>query len=308
MPLKIAVTSYSFCKKKELLNELQKISKNLILNDKKDSLSEEETIKLLSSAELAIVGKEKITKKVLEQCPHLIGISKYGVGLDNIDQSALEEKNIHFFYEKGVNKTSVAEQTLGLMLTLIHNQYQSSESLKKGEWIRKGGFQLSNKTIGIIGVGNIGKELIRLLKPFSCRILVNDILDQKKYYQAQGAIECPKEKIFSDSDIITLHTPLTSLTKNLVNAHTLSLMKSSAFIINTARGGIIDQRALLDFIQNDCIAGAGLDVFENEPESNIELLSHPKIFCTPHIAGASHEATLLMGESALKGIKEFISD
>lgn len=307
MFVRIAVTAHSFCKKKELVDELKTISTYLYLNNKNDSPSTQEVLDLLTNADYAIIGKEKIDKNIIDQCRHLKGISKYGVGLDNIDLDYLKEKNMYFFTEEGVNRLSVAEHTLGLMITLLHNQYQSSLSLQKGTWIKAGGFQLTGKTIGIIGIGHIGKELIRLLSPFHCKILVNDIIPLKEYYESVGAKECTKEELLALSDIVTIHTPLTPLTKNMINTQTLSLMKSSAFLINTARGGIVCEDDLVTSLNSNQIAGAGLDVFLEEPTVRLDVHSHPKIFCTPHIAGGTYEASLAMGRIALEGIKSFLN-
>ena len=167
--------------------------------------------------------------------------------------------------------------------------------------------QLSGKKIGIIGVGNIGKDLISLLKPFNCEILVNDIVDQKKYYEENKLLEVSKEFIFKNADFITVHVPLDKTTKNIINKKSLSTMKSSSFVINTARAGIINQEDLKWALQNEIIAGAAMDVYDNEPPVDDDLLLFPNLINTPHIGGNSKEAVEAMGISAINNILNWIN-
>jgi D-3-phosphoglycerate dehydrogenase len=199
----------------------------------------------------------------------------------------------------------VAEMTLGYMLMLCRNLYVTSNQLKSGTWNKSGGFQLSGKTVGIIGVGYIGKEVIRLLKPFNCKILVNDILNQDDYYGEHSLIECSKETIYKDADVITIHTPYDESTNDLINMEVFRMMKKNAFIINSARGGIINENDLKYALQNNLIAGAAIDAYNEEPPSDKELLSLSNLICTPHIGGNAQEAVEAMGMSAIKHLVEF---
>jgi len=205
-----------------------------------------------------------------------------------------------------VNKLSVAEMVLGYMLMLCRNLFITSHQLKKGNWNKSGGVQLTNKTIGIIGVGHIGKELIRLLKPFNCEILVNDIVSQDEYYKLNSLKEVSKEVIFKNCDIVSIHTPYDSTTKNMIDINVLKLMKKDSFIINSARGGIINEDDLKYALQNKLIAGAAIDAYIEEPPADKELLDLENLICTPHIGGNSKEAVEAMGLSAIKHIKEFL--
>lgn len=306
--MKIAVTSSSFSKNPILISETKVLASELVINAQGDKFSKNELIEFLSGADAAIVGLESIDKEVIDSLPQLKFISKYGVGLDNVDLDYCKEKNIGIGWTGGVNRLSVAEMTIGFMLGLARNLYQSSLLLKGGKWEKNGGYQISQKTIGIIGVGYIGKELIRLLKPFDCNILVNDIIEQKGYYQANGVTETSKEEIYKSSDIITIHTPLTELTHNLLNINIIKLLKPNAFVINTARGGIINLDDLKFALQNKLIAGAAIDVYSSEPPDDIELLSLPNLICTPHIGGNSAEAVLAMGRSAIAHLQNFIGN
>lgn len=306
--MKVAVTSKSFSKNKTLISELNKYFDEVKLNHSTKKLNDNELIEFLDNCDGAIVALEEINKKIIDSLPQLKVVSKFGVGLDNIDLAYCEQKNIQVGWRGGVNKTSVAEITLAFMLMLIRNIAITSNKLSQGIWDKNGGNSLYGKTIGIIGVGHIGKELIQLLQPFNCKILVNDILNQNEYYKKYNLIDSSQDEIFRNSDIITIHTPLTNDTKHLINKNSLSVMKNNAYIINTARGDIINLKDLKEALQNNVIAGAALDVYDEEPPQDKELLKLENLICTPHISGNSKEAVLDMGRSAIKYLKELLND
>lgn len=302
---RIFVTSISFSRDPFLKARLIEAFPRTVFNTEGIRLQGEALHQFLKNADGAIVGLESIDESLLQQCPVLKIVSKYGVGLDNIDHGACKKFGVAIGWTGGVNRLSVAEQTLGFMLGLSRNLYQSSLLLKAGQWAKQGGSQLSGKTVGIVGVGHIGKEIIRLLQPFNCTILVNDIVEQAEYYKVHSLIECTKERLFSESDIVTIHTPLTDQTRAFVNKASLSLMKKTAFLINTSRGGVVKERDLKEALASGAIAGAALDVFEEEPATDRELLILPNLFCTPHIGGNALEAVRAMGLSAIKHLEAF---
>jgi D-3-phosphoglycerate dehydrogenase len=303
--MNIVVTSPSFCKNKYLLAETDRFFKNVKYNYDGVLFTKEELIDFIGDAESMIVGLDKIDSEVLDACPNLKFISKYGVGLDNVDLSECKKRNIQIGWTGGVNKLSVAEMTLGFMLSLARNLYMTSNLLKAGKWHKDGGYQLSGKTIGIIGVGNIGKEVARLLKPFNCRILVNDIIDQSRYYEKNRLIETPRAEIFEQADIVTLHTTLDKDTYNMINLDILKTMKKSSFIINTSRSGVVNEQDLKLALKEKIICGAAIDVYLTEPPTDYELLSLPNLICTPHICGNAKEAVEAMGLSAIKHLVEY---
>lgn len=303
--MKIVVTSPSFSSNKILQNEIYKYFPNAILNLDGTRFDKRNLIDYIKDSDAIIVGLEPIDKEVLEQCPNLKIVSKYGVGLNNIDLEACKKRDITIGWTGGVNKLSVAEMTLGYMLMLCRNLFITSNELKNGIWNKSGGFQLSGKMVGIIGVGHIGKEVIRLLKPFNCEILVNDIINQEQYYKENNLKEVSKEEIFKTCDIVTIHTPFDSTTDNLINKKVFETMKNSSFIINSARGGIINEDDLKYALLNNLIAGAAIDAYVEEPPTDKELLSLPNLICTPHIGGNSREAVEAMGLSAINHLKEF---
>ena len=174
-------------------------------------------------------------------------------------------------------------------------------------WTKSGGHNLSNIIVGIIGVGFIGKDLVDLLKPFGCKILVNDIVDQADYYQKEGLIEYSKEEIYAKADIITVHTPLDETTRGLFNADVFSQMKDSAYFINCARGGLVVQDDLKRALSEGVIAGAAVDVFETEPSADSIFIELPNLISTPHTGGSSNEAILAMGRSAIGHLVDHFS-
>jgi len=302
---KIAVTSISFGKSAFLRDELLRAFPNSVFNEGEHRLSGKELIEFLKDAPAAIVGTETIDDSILEHTPKLKIISKYGVGLDSIDHNSLKRRNIPLGWTGGVNQRSVSELTLCFMLGLCRNIFDSGFKLKQSAWDKNGGHQLSGKTVGIIGCGHIGSDVARLLSPLGCSLLVRDIIDKSDFCREQGAEVANLEKVIERSNIITLHVPLTELTRQMVNEDFLQKMKSTAFLVNTCRGEVVDQKALKNALSQKIIAGAALDVFVEEPPTDAEFLSLPNLMVTPHIGGNSKEAVEAMGHSAIDHLITF---
>ena len=164
---------------------------------------------------------------------------------------------------------------------------------------------LQGKTVGIIGCGHVGMEVVRLLKPFGCRVLVRDILDRNAFCSETGAIEASFDEVVGRADIVSLHVPLTDLTRNMIDDAVLKKMKPSSFLVNTSRGGVVDEPALKTALQNDALAGAALDVLSQEPPQDMELVSLPNLMVTPHIGGNAREVVEAMARSAIGHIVNF---
>lgn len=306
--MKVKVSTIAFSKNILLVESLLKHFPDAVVNNSGKRINDVELIDYFADAEAVIVGLEKITPEILDKLPKLKIIAKYGVGLDNIDLIACKNRGITVGWSGGVNKRSVAEMALGFMLALCRNLYSTSNELKQLIWNKSGGIQLSGKTIGIIGLGNIGKELVVLLKPFGCNILVNDIEDVTNFAAANDLEFVDKNTLIALSDIISIHTPLTSETQNLFTITEFKQMKKTAIIINTARGGIINEIDLRIALKEKIIAGAALDVYETEPPIDKELLELSNIICTPHTGGNAEEAVFAMGESAINHLLKFKKD
>lgn len=301
----IVVTSPSFSVNAELVSELSRYFPRSTLNVKGVRYNGESLLEYIKEADGIIVGLEKLDKWILEGCRNLKIVSKYGVGLDNIDLAYCKQKGIRIGWTPGVNKRAVAEMAVGFMIGLTRNIFLTANELRDGKWNKSGGTDLSGKTVGIIGVGNIGKEVVKLLKPFKCRVLVNDIIDQSAYYKRNKLEEADKDFIYLNSDVITIHTPLTKATRHIINRETLLKMKKGSFVINSARGAIVDTEDLKWALTNNVIAGAAIDVYEEEPPNDVELLKLPNLICTPHIGGNSLESVFSMGMSAIRHLKLF---
>lgn len=305
--MKIVVTPPAFYKSEALKLKLSSLFPNTVYNQNTDYLSGEELMNFLKDADAAIIGRDPVTQSILDALPQLKMISKYGVGLDNLDLNAIKQSGIELAITTGVNKRSVAELTLSFMIGLCHNIFISAERMKRGEWIREGGQNLSGKTIGIIGCGNVGKEVIKILKPFSCKILINDIEDRSKFCLKQGAIESSFELLIKESDIVSLHVPLTNLTRNMINKNVLKDMKANAFLVNTSRGPVVNSSHLHRALVSKEILGAALDVFCSEPPDDIEFLRLPQLMVTPHIGGNSIEAVEAMGQGAIDNLLKYFN-
>ena len=303
--MRVRVCNISFSKNSILVNKIKKYFKDVNFNFNGVRLDGEELIDFCKDADAIIVGVEKINSSILKRLPNLKYIAKYGVGIDNIDSDSCKKRGVIIGWTGGVNKRSVAELTLGYMLILMRNIFSSYSDLKKLRWIKDGGNSLYNKKIGIIGMGNIGQDLIKLLSVFDCEILANDISENSSLSKKLNFKYVTKEFLYRNSDIVTLHVPLTSSTKKMINTKVFNKMKNSSILINTSRGGVVCEKDLIDALKNKKIHSAALDVFQYEPLKNKELVRLSNIICTPHIAGNSKEAVIEMGNSAITHLINF---
>ena len=303
--MKVRVCNISFSKNTILVNKIKKHFEDVNFNFNGVRLDGQELVDFCQDADAIIVGVEKINSSILKRLPNLKYIAKYGVGIDNIDIDSCKERGVLIGWTGGVNKRSVAELTLGYMLILMRNIFSSYSNLKKMKWIKNGGNSLYNKKIGIIGVGNIGQDLIKLLSVFDCEIFANDILEYPSLSEKLKFKYVSKDFLYRNSDIISIHVPLNAETKNMINMEVFNKMKKSSILINTSRGGVVCEKDLIDALKNKKIHSAALDVFQYEPLKNEELVCLSNIICTPHIAGNSKEAVIEMGNSAISHLINF---
>jgi phosphoglycerate dehydrogenase-like enzyme len=306
---RIKCISRSFSAHPVLRRELLEIFPSAILNDEGRNYDGAELAEFLSDCDGAIVSLEPVDDALLARLPELRIIAKYGVGIDNLDTDAMARRDVALGWTGGLNKRGVAEMTLGFMLGLCRNLFFSHRDLReKNDWTKRGGFQLTGRTVGIIGVGFVGKDLVELLKPFHCRILVNDVIDQSAYYEANGLIEASKDRIYAEADIVTVHTPLDGMTRGMIDLDVFRKMKRTAYLINAARGPIVVQSDLKRALVEGLIAGAALDVFEIEPCDDPKFMALPNLYCTPHTGGSADESILAMGRSAIAHLTDFFKD
>lgn len=245
---------------------------------------------------LIIRSRTKLTKKLIEKAHKCSIIARVGVGLDNIDLEAADKKNIDVINSAESASTAVAELVLCLLLSLSRQIIKADGSIRQNKWLKKEllGSELKGKYLGIIGLGNVGKRLSRLARGLNMNIIgydVNSIDDT--YAREVGLIKTDFNTLLKSCDYISLHVPLMNSTYHMINQQKLSMMKKTTFLINTSRGGIIDEEALYLAIKNGDLAGAALDVFENEPISQTKLTELPNVILTPHIGAQTQEAQLL---------------
>ena len=299
---KVAVCSRSFSKNELLRVELTKHYKNITFNDKEVRFDSYSLVEFLKGHDKAIVALESINESVLNQLPDLKVISKYGVGLDMIDLHSMHKYGIKLGWTGGVNKRAVSELVIANAISLLHKTFFSNSEVKKNKWYQIIGRQLSDCTVGIVGCGNIGKDLVKILQPFGCTVLVNDIKDYSDFYKSYNLGRVDLNTLLKQSDIITLHLPLNESTYHIINKNNMNYIKKGGILINFARGGLIEEEPLKDMIATGSISGLALDVLEKEPFIDADLAVMDNVFITPHIGGSTHESILAMGLSAIKGL------
>jgi len=256
---------------------------------------------------LAVRSGTKVTAQVIEAARHLKMIVRAGVGLDNVDVEAARKHNIRIENTPHATTVSVAELTFALMLALARNIPQAYTSLRKGEWDRKTyqGIELKGKTLGIVGLGRIGQEVAKRAKAFGMTVISHDTAVDPEVAEALEIEHLSLQEVVSQADMITIHLPLTDETHHLFNKALFKKMKKGIRLINPSRGGIVDEQALLEALQEGQVAGAAIDVFEVEPPQNNPLLQMNQVISIPHIGAMTHEGQSRAGHETARIIIEF---
>lgn len=304
----IAVVATSFCKSEALVRECKDRLKNhnIQFNSSAIDLSGRNLVDALKESDIAIVGRETIDAEVLAALPRLRAIAKYGVGLDNLDHQAMAQRGVVLFHESGVNRFAVAELTIGLMIGLLRKIAVSDRALRQGIWAKDGGRQLYGSKVGIIGCGAVGSELARMLTAFSCKLLLTDIVDISPLAKEVHGEMVDYTTALKNADIISFHVPLTKTTHHMFGMNELALLRQDTVVINTSRGEVLSEAAVIHGLKSGIFAGAAFDVFENEPLINPALATLPNFLGTAHIAGNSREAVWSMGLAAIRGVEKFL--
>jgi phosphoglycerate dehydrogenase-like enzyme len=307
--MKIVVTSPSFSKNHRLVSELKSRGFRPQINDSGHRLSGTKLFDFIndSGATAAIVGLEPVNEDLFCSCPNLKHISKYGVGLDNVDSLAIKKFGITLEWTGGVNKRSVSEQTLWFLIGHIRRLAAASYRMRNGIWEKDGGSLLSGKKIGIIGFGNVGQDLAMLLKPFECEVLFFDTLDKNKEASRLGAKEMPMREMLKNCDAISFHIPYTSKNHHIYSKKEIELSSPDLLVINTARGEVIDFKACLKAALDNKIGGLACDVFPEEPFDASQYSNTYNVYFTPHIGGNAAEAIWAMGNAAIEGLEKIRS-
>ncbi|MBC7363976.1 MAG: 3-phosphoglycerate dehydrogenase [Candidatus Aminicenantes bacterium] len=268
-------------------------------------LKEEDLVKIIPDFDVVVVrSATKITRSVIEAGKNLKLIIRAGIGLDNIDVAAAKEKGIEVANTPAATSISVAEHTLGLMLGAVRHHGPANLSMKQHKWEKKAftGTELYGKTLGIIGFGRIGREVAKRALAFGMNILAYDVVEIKTDLPVK---QVPLEELLKQADVITLHVPKTP--KPILSEAEFALMKDGVVIVNVARGGVVDEKALLQALNSGKVKAAALDVFEKEPPEDFTLIDHPKVTATPHLGASAEEGQKRAGLEVVRIIKEKFS-
>jgi len=245
---------------------------------------------------VVVRSRTKMTRELIAKADKCQIIARVGIGLDNIDQEAAKEKNIRVINAVEGAITAVAELVIGLMISMAREIPRADREIRNGNWIKKElmGSELKGKYLGIVGLGNIGKRLGRLARALNMNIIGYDVIPIDDVFSKEvGLMKADLDTLLSSADYVSFHVPLLDSTRHMINAEKLKMMKNTARIINTARGGVIDEDALYNSLKEGNIAGAALDVFEVEPATENKLIALPNFVATPHMGAQTKEAQLL---------------
>ena len=265
-------------------------------------IPKKELVEMIKDFDAMIMGLDRIDSDVITAGKKLKVLARYGVGTDNIDIPAATKAGVVVANTPGANATSVAELAICLMIAVSRQVIESNSFVKSGSIYPQVGPELDNKTVGIIGLGNIGKRVATRLASFGMKILVNDIVQYPEWEHGFPIKYVEKEYIYKHADFITVHTPLTELTRDMIGERELKMMKKSTVLINTARGGIVNEDALDKALAQGWIFGAGFDAYSEEPPVGFAMLKHKNFTGTTHIGGSTYEAIQRIGEVAANNV------
>jgi D-3-phosphoglycerate dehydrogenase len=300
--VKILVSSPAFCKPamQGMVEYAEQHSDEVVVNPYGRTLKKEEILELWAGVDGIVAGVEPYTADVLAQAPKgLQVISRYGTGHNSVDSIAAGKQGIKVTNTPGVNAAAVADAALGLILATARRIPQTHEALRKGIWNRHTGVELAGKVLGIVGLGAIGKEVALRAQGFGMQLIAYDPFFDHDFAKKVGVAESNVEELFRVADIVTLHVPVTDETRSMVDAERLNTMKNSAFLINTARGELVREKDLYEALKEGGIAGAGLDVFEEEPVTESPLFALDNVVVTPHMAGHTNESEERMAKLSI---------
>jgi phosphoglycerate dehydrogenase-like enzyme len=303
--IKIGITSDSFSFHPQLKKEILALFPQSKFKQDKTKFTKTALIEYLKDCDGAVIGLEKIDVEIINALPNLKIISKYGVGIDNLDLNYMRTKNIALGWTAGLNKNSVSELAVGKMISMARNLFTCGLKLKNGVWEKDGGRELSELTVGILGVGHIGKEVIKKLQVFGCKIVAYDIIEMNQFFHQYSVERVSSKDLFRKADIVSIHIPLNDSTSGLIDAEVFASMKQGSMFLNTSRGGIVDEEALYQNLVSGKLHAASMDVFAEEPAIDSKLIQLPNFIPTPHIAGNSQAAVLAMGRSAISHLESF---
>jgi D-3-phosphoglycerate dehydrogenase len=305
---KVLVSARSFRKMQgEHWRVLQDAGYEIVTPEQDQPLKEAEMISIIGDVDAALVGNDAVTERVIAAAPRLKVVSKHGVGVDNVDVPAATRAGVIVTNTPGANQVAVAEMAVALIMALTRKLAYHDTLVKSGGWSRIIGTEIAGKIVGLVGLGRIGKEVVLRLEGFQVKFLAYDVYQDNTFAAEHGVRFVTLDELLAESDIVTLHAVLTADTQSLIGEKELSLMKSSAYLVNTARGGLIDEQALYRALSENRLAGAGLDVFADEPPTNSPLLQlGDKVLLAPHLGAQTTETVLRMGRMAAENIVQVL--
>ncbi len=307
--LKILVTATSFKPDSPTpaLTELQNFADEIVFNPKGKPLTEGELIPLLEGCDGYIAGLDFVTAKVIDSCTGLKVISRYGAGVDRVDLNAAKAKGIPVCNTPGANAQGVADLAFGLILGVARKLPMLDKKTKESQWVRSTGTELYEKTIGILGLGAIGKAVAKRAQGFSMKVLAYDPYINEQYAKDNNIVVADFDTLVKEADIISLHLPLNDKTKYIINADVMRSMKKGVIIVNTARGGLIDEAAAYEFLKSGHLGGLGLDAYEEEPPQHSPLFGLDNVVLTPHTASHTFEATTNMADMSVRNLIDVLT-
>ena len=306
---KVLITTVPFAvKDNKPLKMLENESIEYFINPLGRKLKEIELANMIDDFDALIAGTEKISNEIITKAKKLKIISRVGIGLDNLDLLAAKKNKIIVTYTPDAPAPAVAELTIGLMISIIRHTHQANQSMHKGKWHRYFGKRFSEITIGIIGAGRIGSGVIRKLGALSPKkIIVNDIDKSRLVFRKTNILKASKEQILKEADLISLHLPLTKKTRNMISYKDLKLMKRDAFLINTSRGGIVNENDLIKVLKQGHLSAVAFDVFENEPYLG-GLIGIDNCLLTSHMGSMTEDCRTKMEIEATEEIVRFFKN
>lgn len=308
MKILITPTSLQPGNESEAIKQLTEFADELIYNPKGRPLNAEELAPLLEDCDGYIAGLDFIDKKALSGCTRLKVISRYGAGYDRVDIQAAKEKGITVTNTPGVNARAVGELAFGLALAIARKIPHLDQQTRSGAWVRDTGIELSGKTMGIMGLGAVGKEVAKCAQGFGMTVMAYDPYINNEYCNSHHIHATTFEEVSAQADVISLHLPLTPDTRHLIDSRTIASMKDSVILLNTSRGGIIDEEAAYQALKQNKLGGLGLDAFEEEPPKHSPLFELPNVVVTPHTGAHTKEATQQMAALAVKNLIDVLSN
>lgn len=308
MKILVTPTSFNADTRSPARDKLERFADEVIFNPYGRPLEAAEIIPLLDNVDGYVAGLDHIDRQVIENAPACLKvISRYGAGYDRVDIEAAAKRGIAVTTTPGSNAEAVADLTLGLMLAVARAIPLLDRAVKSGGWPRRTGFEIFQKNLGIVGLGEIGKKVAARAKGFSMNIRVYDPVADRYFIEHNGLIEASLDELWRESDVISLHTPLADDTREILNAAAIQRMKPGVILINTARYELINEAALLKGLADGAVGGLGLDVYAEEPPTDHPLLKLPNVVLTPHAGSHTLEARTRMADMAVSNLIDVLS-